>query len=51
MLFHPLKGFEDLFYGTLGKWNTEPVEIKLNQDAKLLSSRYDLVTHINKEIF
>ena len=50
-MLHLLKNFEDLFNGTLGKWNTEPVEIKLNQDAKLLSSRYDLVTHINKEIF
>ena len=29
-----LKYFEDLFYGTLGFWYTDPVDLELNSDYK-----------------
>ena len=48
MFLHLIKDFEELFYLTLGKWNTGPVEIKLKPDDKTLSSRYYLVHHIKK---
>ena len=51
MLLHLLKYFEDLFDGTLGKWNTDPLDIELNTDAKTSSSRYYLFSHINKKKF
>ena len=34
-----LKDFEDILDSTLGKWKTEPVNIKLKSDAKPVSSR------------
>ena len=40
MHLHLLKYFEELFGVTLVKLNTDPVEIGINPDAKLLSSRY-----------
>ena len=46
-----LEDFEDLFYGTLGDWDTEPVDLELNPDSKPFNSRYYLVPRINKEIF
>ena len=46
-----LQKYEDLFDGTLGKWNTEPVEIELVEGAKPVSSRYDPVPKINKKTF
>ena len=46
-----LKEFEELFDGTLGTWNTEPVHIELKADAKPINSRYYPVPHINKQTF
>ena len=48
MFLHLIKDFKELFYLTLGKWNTGPVDIKLKPDDKNLSSRYYLVHHIKK---
>ena len=45
------KDFKDLFYGTLGAWATEPVDLELNPDSKPFNSRYYLVPRINKEAF
>ena len=41
----------DYRHGTLGKWNTEPVEIELLEGAKPVSSRYYPVPKINKKTF
>ena len=46
-----LKDFEELFDGTLGHWDTEPVNIELKADAKPVNSRYYPVQKINKETF
>ena len=46
-----LKDFEDLFYGTLGYWATEPVDLELNPGSKLLNSIYFPVPIINEETF
>jgi hypothetical protein len=51
LLLSLLKDFEDLFDGTLGHWDTEPVNIELKADAKPVSSRYYPVPKINKETF
>ena len=34
LLFNLLKKYEDLFDGTLGTWQTEPIELELREDAK-----------------
>jgi hypothetical protein len=46
-----LRKYEDIFDGTLGKWNTDPVDIELREDSKPVSSRYYPVPRINKETF
>ena len=46
-----LKEFDDLFDGTLGQWNTEPVKIELKPNAKPKSARWYPVPHINKDTF
>ena len=51
MLLRLLEEFEDLFDGTLGQWNTDPVSIELKPDAKPVSARWYPVPHINKETF
>ena len=43
--------FDDLFYGTLGYWSTEPVDLELKPDSITCNSRYYPVTRINKETF
>ena len=35
-----LKDFEDLFYGTLGDWGTESVDLELNPDSKPFTCKY-----------
>jgi Reverse transcriptase (RNA-dependent DNA polymerase). len=50
-LLRLLQKYEALFDGTLGKWNTDPVNIELREDAKPVSSRYYPVPKINKETF
>ena len=46
-----LKDFEDIFDGTLGHWDTEPIDIELRPDAKPYNGRYYPVPKINKETF
>ena len=48
VMIHLLKGFQYLFYGTLVNFNTDPIEIKHNPEARPLSIRYYPVPHINK---
>ena len=50
-LLELLLDFEDLFDGTLGHWQTEPVNIELKPDAKPYSGRYYPVPRVNKETF
>ena len=38
-----------MFDGTLGDWDTEPVDLELNPDSKPFNSRYYPVPIINKE--
>jgi len=51
LLLNLLKDFEDLFDGTLGHWNTEPVDIELEDNVKPSNSRYYPVPRINKDAF
>jgi hypothetical protein len=44
-----LQEFEDLFDGTLGDWNTEPVSFKLKKDAKPYHSRAYPIPKFHKE--
>ena len=46
-----LKGFEDLFNGTLGDWDTDTINLELNSDSKPFNLKYYLVPRINKEPF
>jgi hypothetical protein len=39
-LLRLLQKYEALFDGMLGKWNTDPVNIELREDAKPVSSRF-----------
>ncbi len=41
--------YEDLFEGTLGDWNTQPVSFDLQDGAKLHHGRAYLVPHAHKE--
>ena len=45
-----LTKFEDLFDGTLGDWNTEPVSFELKDGAKPHHGRAYPVPHAHKEI-
>ena len=40
-----------MFGGTLGDWDTDPVNLKLKPASKLFNSKYHLVPIINKETF
>ena len=51
MLQNLLKQFENLFDGTLGKWNTSPVVIEMKPGAKPCYSRSYSVPRINKQTF
>ena len=46
-----LKYFEDLFDGTLGDWDTDPVNLELKPNSKPFNSKYYPVPRINKETF
>ena len=50
-LLQILKKFEDLFDGTLGKWNTTPVYLELKDDAKPVCSRPYPVIKVHKTMF
>ena len=40
LLLALLKDFEDIFDGTLGHWDTKPIDIELKPDTKLYNGRY-----------
>ena len=40
-----------MFDGTIGDWDTEPVNLDLNYDYKQFNCKYYLVARINKETF
>ena len=46
-----LQQFEKLFDGTLGKWQTTPVDIELRPNSKPVNSRWYPVPRINKLTF
>ena len=46
-----LRDFEDIFDGTLGYWDTGPVNIELKPNATPYNGRYSPVPKINKETF
>ena len=51
LLLSIIEDFENLFDGTLGHWDTEPVNLELKTAYKPFISRYDLVPRINKYFF
>ena len=51
MLLKLLKQYETLFDGTLGRWNTTPVNIELQHNSKPINSRWYPVPRINKLTF
>ena len=51
MLLQLLKKYKDLFDGTLGRWNTTPVIIELQSNAKPVNARWYPVPRINKTTF
>ena len=46
-----LQKSEELFDGTLGTWETDPVEFELKEDAKPICSRPYPVPKVHEEIF
>ena len=50
-LLRLLQYFEDLFDGTLGYWDTEPVDLELKPGSKDFNSKYYPVYRNNKETF
>ena len=50
-LLRLLEDFKDLFDGTLGAWDTEPVNLELNPGSKSFNSKYYTVLRINKETY
>ena len=48
-LLRLLEYFEDLFYGTLGDWDIEPVDLVLKPYSKPFNCKYYPVPRINKE--
>ena len=50
-LLRLLKDFEDLFDGTIGDWDIEPVNLELNPNYKMFNCKYYLVPIINKDTF
>ena len=51
LLLSLVEYFEDLFDGTLGDWDTEPVDLGIKPYSKPFNSRYYPVPMINKENF
>ena len=51
VLLSLLKDFEELVYGNLGDWSTEPVNLEINPYSKPFNSRYYPVPRINKNVF
>ena len=51
MLLKLLRKSEALFDGTLGRWNTTPVNITLRRNAKPVNARWYPIPRINKTTF
>ena len=51
LLIRPLKDFDNLFYGNLGYWDTEPIDLEINPVSKPLNSKCYPFPRINKENF
>ena len=49
-LLHILRKFKDMFDGTLGTWNTTPVDLGLKDDAKPVCSRHYPVPRVHEEM-
>ena len=47
-LISPLEDFEDLFDGTIGDWDTDPVDLELNPNSKPFNCKYYPVPRTNK---
>ena len=50
-LLRRLEYFKDLFDGTLGDWDTVPVNLELKPGSKPFNSKYYPVPRINKDTF
>ena len=50
-LLQLLEKFEDLFYGMLGTWNTNPVYLELTDNTKPVCSRPYPVPKVHKTMF
>ena len=50
-LLNLLSKFKDLFDGTLGAWDTTPVDLEFRDDAKPLCSRPYPVPRVHEAIF
>ena len=46
-----LREYEDLFDGSLGTWQTAPVDVELKEDPEPHSQRHYLVPHLYKQTF
>ena len=51
MLLKLLKQYKTLFDGTLGRWNTTPVNIELRSNSKPVNAKWYPVPRINKLTF
>ena len=51
MLYQLLKKYESIFDGTLGDWQTEPVDFELKEGAEPHSQRHYPIPHVHKETF
>ena len=50
-LLNLLRKYEELFDGTLGKWNTTPADLDLREDVKPVCSRPYPVPRVHKAMF
>ena len=46
-----LRKFEDMFNGTLGKWNTTPVDLELKDNTKPVCSKTCTVPRLHEAMF
>jgi hypothetical protein len=51
LVYKLLLKYEDIFDGTLGEWETEPVEFEMVDGAKPYSQRHYPVPHLYKATF
>ena len=51
LLYNLLMKYEDIFDGSLGKWETDPVDFELVKGAKPHSQRHYPIPHLYKKVF